>query len=64
MMYSVGSKSAIHSMSAIDADFPITAKDIGKATLSDQVLVRLLNYAMSGWPESCAEADVKLYKLE
>ena len=57
----IGSESNIYAVGVIDADFPITAKDIGRATLSDQVLGRVLNYVMSGWPENCAEADLKPY---
>ena len=57
----IGSESNIYAVSAIDADFPITAKDIGRATLSDLVLGRVLNYVMSGRPENCAEADLKPY---
>ena len=57
----IGSESNIYAVSAIDVDFPITAKDIGRATLSDQVLGRVLNYVMSGWPGICAEADLKPY---
>lgn len=46
------------SVSAIDKDFPITAKDIGKATLQDPVLSKVLHLAMTGWPEKCDEKDL------
>ena len=37
----IGCESEIYSVSAIDEDFPITAKDIGKATVLDQLLAQL-----------------------
>ena len=48
-------------MSAIDKNFPITAKDIGKATLLDPVLSRVFDLVMTGWPEKCEEENLKPY---
>ena len=47
----IGCESEIYSVSAIDKDFPITAKDIGKATVLDPLLSRVLDSVMTGWPE-------------
>ena len=47
----IGCESEIYSVSAIDEDFPITAKDIGKATVLDPLLSRVLDSVMTGWPE-------------
>ncbi|CAB3983486.1 Hypothetical predicted protein [Paramuricea clavata] len=63
----VGSESAIYQVSAIDDDFPITAKDIGKATKVDSVLCKVYYYVMSGWPENCQDENLRPYhnrKLE
>ena len=49
----VGSESAVYSVSAIDDDFPITAEDIRKATLEDHVLSKVNQFVMSGWTEEC-----------
>lgn len=57
----VGSEGAIYNVSAIDDDFPITAKDIGKATFVDPVLSRVLHFVMSGWPERCDDDTLKPY---
>ena len=56
-----GSESEIYSVSAIDKNFPITAKDIGKATLLDPVLSRVFDLVMTGWPEKCEEENLKPY---
>ena len=47
-MKKIGSESEIYSLSAIDKDFPITAMDIGKATLQDLVLSKVLDWVMMG----------------
>ncbi|CAB4032616.1 Hypothetical predicted protein [Paramuricea clavata] len=63
----IGSESAIYQVSAIDDDFPITAKDIGKATKVDSVLCKVYYYIMSGWPENCQDENLRPYhnrKLE
>ena len=57
----IGSESEIYSVSAIDKNFPITAKDIGKATLLDPVLSRVFDLVMTGWPEKCEEENLKPY---
>ena len=44
----IGRESEVYSVSAIDKDFPITAKDIGKATLLDPVLSKALELFMTG----------------
>ena len=44
----IGSEIEIYSLSAIAGDFPITAKDIGKATLQDPVLSKVLDWIMLG----------------
>ena len=44
----IGSESEIYSLSAIDKDFPITAMDIGKATLQDPVLSKVHDWVMMG----------------
>ena len=49
-------------MSAIDEDFPITAKGIGKATVLDPLLSRVLDFVMTGWPERCDE-ELKPYHI-
>ena len=54
----IGSESEIYSLSAIDRDFPITTMDIGKATLQDPVLRKVLDWVMMGWPEASSE-DLK-----
>ena len=59
----IGCESAICSVSAIDEDFPITAKDIGKATVLDPLLSRVLNFVMTGWPEKCDEEELKPYHI-
>ena len=53
----------MYSVSAIDKDFPITAKDIGKATCTslDPVLTKVFDFVMTGWPESCEEENLKPY---
>ena len=56
----ISSESEIYSLSAIDRDFPITATDIGKATLQDPVLSKVLEWVMLGWPEAGTE-DLKHY---
>ena len=48
-------------MSAIDENFPITAKDIGKATLLDPVLSKVFDLVMIGRPEKCYEENLKPY---
>ena len=57
----VGSEGAVYSVSAIDDDFPITAEDIGKATLVDPVLSKVHQFVMSGWPEGCLDETFKPY---
>ena len=44
----MGSESEIYSLSAIDKDFPITAMDIGKATLQDPVLSKVHDWSWWG----------------
>ena len=48
-------------MSAIDDNFPITAENIGKATLVDSVLSQVHQFVMSGWPEECPNETLKPY---
>ena len=50
-------------MSIIDEDFPISAKDIGKATVLDPLLRRVLDFVMTGWPEKCDEEELKPYHI-
>ena len=57
----IGRESEVYSVSAIDKDFPITAKDIGKATLLDPVLSKALELVKTGWPEECNQEDLKPY---
>ena len=57
----IGRESEVYSVRAIDKDFPITAKDIGKATLLDPVLSKALELVMTGWPEECNQEDLKPY---
>ena len=56
-------ESEIYSVSAIDEDFPITAKDIGKTTVLDPFLSRVLDFVMTGWPEKCDEEELKPYHI-
>ncbi|CAB4015186.1 Hypothetical predicted protein [Paramuricea clavata] len=61
------SESAIYQVSAIDGDFPITAKDIGKATKVHSVLCKEYYYVVSVWPENCQDENLSPYhnrKLE
>ena len=58
----LGRESEIYSITAIDKDFPITAKDIGKATLLDLELSKVPDWVMMGWPEACTE-DLKSYYI-
>ena len=55
-----GCEGAIYSVSAIDEDFPVIAKDIGKATALDPLLSRVLDFFMTGWPEKCDEVEEEL----
>ena len=57
----IGGESEIYSVSAIDGDFPVTAKDIGKATRSDPLQSRVLDFVLSGWREKCDEEELKPY---
>ena len=57
----IDSEGKIYSVSAIDKVFPITAKDIGKATSLDPVLTKVFDFIMTGWPESCEEENLKPY---
>ena len=57
----VGSEGVVYSVSVIDDDFPITAEDIGKATLVDPVLGKVHQFVMSGWPEGCPDETLKPY---
>ena len=57
----VGREGAVYSVSAIDEDFPITAEDIGKATLVDSALGKVHQFVMSGWPEECPDESLKPY---
>ena len=57
----IGCESEIYSVSAIDKDFPITAKDFGRATLLDPVLSKVLDLVLTGWPENCDKEDLKPY---
>ena len=59
----IGCESEIYSVSAIDEDFPITAKDIGKATVLDPLLSRVLDFVVTGWPEKCDEEELKPYHI-
>ena len=43
------SESESYSIRAIEKDFPLTAKDIGKATLLHPVLSKVLDGVMMGW---------------
>ena len=56
----IGRESEIYSLIASDKDFPITAMDIGKATLLGPVLSKVLDWVMMGWPEASTE-DLKPY---
>jgi len=56
----VGGEGVVYSVSVID-DFPITAEDIGKATLVDPVLGKVHQFVMSGWPEGCPDETLKPY---
>ena len=56
----IGCESEIYSLSAIDEDFPIRAKDIGKATALDPLLNRVLDFFMTGWSEKCDEVEEEL----
>ena len=56
-----GGESEINSVGAIDGDFPIIAKDIGKATRLDPLLSRVLDFVLTGWPEKCDEEEMKPY---
>lgn len=56
-----GSEGEIYSVSAIDKDFPITAKDIGKATFLDPMLTKVFDFVMTGLPKSCEEENLKPY---
>ena len=44
----IGCESEIYSVSAIDEDFPITAKDIGKATVLDPLLAQRTPHSTTG----------------
>ena len=55
----IGCESEIYRVSAIDEDFPITAKDIGKATVLDPLPSRVLDFVMTGWQEKCDEEEHK-----
>ena len=44
----IGSESEIYSVNAVDGDFLITAKDIGKATVLDPLLSRVLDFIKTG----------------
>ena len=57
----VGSEGVIYSVSVIDDDFPITAEDIGMATLVDPVLGKIHQFVMSGYPEGCPDETLKPY---
>ena len=57
----IGSESKIYQVSAIDDDFPITAKEIGQATKVDSVLSRAYQFVMSGWPDECHDEDLRPY---
>ena len=59
----IGCESEIYSVSAIDEDSPITAKDIGKTTVLDPFLSRVLDFVMTGWPEKCDEEELKPYHI-
>ena len=60
----MGSEGAVYSVSAIDDDFPITAEDIGKATLVDPVLSKVHQFVMSGWPEGCLDETFNRITIE
>ena len=57
----VGRESAVNRVSAIDDNFPITARDIGKATLVDSVLGKVHQFVMSGGLEECPNENLKPY---
>ena len=59
----IGCESEISSVSAIDGDFPKTAKDIGKATVLDPLLSTVLDFVMTGWPEKFDEEELNLYHI-
>ena len=47
----VESEGVVYRVSVIGDVFPITADDLGKATLSDPVLSKVHQFVMLGWPE-------------
>ena len=55
----ISSESEMYSLSAIEKDFSITVMDIGKATLQDRVLSKVLDWVMMGWLEASAEDLLK-----
>ena len=57
----VGGEGVVYSVSVSDDDFPITAKDIGKATPVDPVLGKVHQFVMSGWPDECPDETLKPY---
>lgn len=59
----IGREKEVYSISAIDKDFPTTAKDTGKATLLDPVLSKVLDLVMKGWPNECNQKDLKAYYI-
>ncbi|CAM1324956.1 Uncharacterised protein r2_g3383 [Pycnogonum litorale] len=48
----------VHTLNVLD-DFPITSREIGRYTLKDNILARVINYVRDGWPEEAKE-DVML----
>ena len=48
----------IYQVSAIQDDFPITAKEIGKANKVDAILSKLHHFIVSGWPGSCPDESI------
>ena len=59
----IGRESEVYNISAIDKYFPITAKDIGKATLLDPVLSKVLDLVVTGWPKECNQEDLRRYYI-
>ena len=58
----VGRESALYRVRTVDDNFPITARDIGKATLVDSVLGKVHQFVMSGGLEECPDENLKPYQ--
>jgi hypothetical protein len=42
-------------------NLPVTARDIREATRNDPVLAQVLTYALNGWPNHCADEQLRPY---